>query len=74
MKFSTLIALVGSVVAVKKTATFEKCKYKIDGDVCVLLNENKQPFSCVEAPADSYMFKHTDTHLGTTGTANRCTW
>ena len=40
MKFATLLAVIGSVVAVKKSATFEKCRYKVDGDVCTKLNDN----------------------------------
>ena len=60
MKFTTIIALIGSVVAIKTESLSttdgarEKCRYKVEGDVCTKLNDNLQPFNCLENPTPHF--------------------
>ena len=73
MKFTTIVALIGSAVAIKTDSLaaaninmkYEKCRYKVEGDVCVKLNDNLQPFNCEENPAPLVAFQHTN---------GKCTW
>ena len=74
MKFTAIIALIGSAVAIKTESLaaaninmkYEKCRYKIEGDVCTKLNDNLQPYSCLENPNPLDTFQHTSTGM--------CTW
>ena len=71
MKFSTLIAVIGTTAAIsldaakEHKATGEKCRYKFEADACTKLDDSKQPFDCLDA-GDAHMF-HTS---GDT----KCTW
>ena len=73
MKFTTIVALIGSAVAIKTDSLaaaninmkYEKCRYKVDGDVCTKLNDNLQPFNCEENPTPLWAFQHTN---------GKCTW
>ena len=74
MKFTAIIALIGSAVAIKTNSLavadvnmkYEKCRYKVEGDVCVKLNDNLQPYNCEENPEPLVAFQHTG--------SGKCTW
>ena len=74
MNFTAIVALIGSAVAIKTQSLavadvnvkYEKCRYKVDGDVCTKLNDNLQPYNCEENPSPLDVFAHTS--------SGRCTW